>query len=325
MQAPRIYVPPARSAAALSLGAVLPISKLLPKPVHFVLAGGGSRGAVQWGLLQALSETDLRPDSMIGTSAGALSGVVVAEDPGSGMNRLAYIWAQLDTKFVIGDNWLASLTNARESALMENTAIKETLESVVGAHEFHELAVPFATVATDLATGLPHVIDSGPLIPALLASSAIPGLLPPVEVDGRLLVDGLASANLPAIPAVERGAGSIVVLDTGARSLGELGTSSRKVIARLAASLSAVQRRNQLTQAASEVPVVLLPTPDNLGGTLDFGATMSAASETYSMTREFLLDLVRNERRKLTPGLYVRPDSRESDAISPDLLRPVTT
>ena len=325
MQAPRIHVPPARSATALSLGAVLPVTKLLPKPVHFVLAGGGSRGAVQWGLLQALSETDLRPDAMIGTSAGALSGVVVAEDPGSGMNRLAYIWAQLDTKFVIGDNWLSSLANARESALMENTAIKETLEAVVGAHEFDELAVPFATVATDLATGLPPVMDKGPLIPALLASSAIPGLLPPVKVDGRLLIDGLASANLPAVPAVERGAGSIVVLDTGSRSLGEMGPSARKVIARLAASLSAVQRRNQLTQAAREVPVVLLPTPDNLGGTLDFGATMSAASETYSMAREFLLDLVRNEHRKLRPGLYLRANSSESDIINPDLLRPVTS
>ena len=146
-----------------------------------------------------------------------------------------------------------------------------------------------------------------------------------MKVDGRLLIDGLASANLPAVPAVERGAGSIVVLDTGSRSLGEMGPSARKVIARLAASLSAVQRRNQLTQAAREVPVVLLPTPDNLGGTLDFGATMSAASETYSMAREFLLDLVRNEHRKLSPGLYLRANSSESDIINPDLLRQVTS
>ena len=315
----RLFVPPARGAEVRSLGEKLPLSKLLPQPVHFVLAGGGSRGAVQWGLLQALSETDLVPDSLIGTSAGALTGVVVAEDPGSGMNRLSYVWAQLDTRNVIGDGWWGSLGNARQSALMDNTAIRETLESVIGAQTFDDLALPFATVSTDLATGLPVVIDNGPLIPALLASAAIPGLLPPVEIDGRQLIDGLASANLPAVQAVERGAGSIVVLDTGARELGEVNPSGRRVLARLAASLSMTQRRHQLSQAAGDVPVLLLPTPHNLGGVLDFGATMSAASETYGMARSFLLDLVADHGGRLHAGLYSRPGAPETATIEPEL------
>ena len=70
---------------------MLPLAPLLPRPVFYAMAGGGSHGAVQWGLLQALSETDLTPDGIVGTSAGALSGVIMAEDPPSGLNRLAYI------------------------------------------------------------------------------------------------------------------------------------------------------------------------------------------------------------------------------------------
>lgn len=323
MPVPQIHVPPARPEAVRALGESLPLSPLLPRPVHYVMAGGGSRGSVQWGLLQALSETDVRPHAIIGTSAGALSGVVLAEDPLSGMNRLSYVWAQLDSRFVVGESWWGSLSKARHIALAENTAVRETLESVVAARDFADLALPFAAVATDLASGSPAVIDSGPLIPALLASSAIPGLLPPVEVQGRLLVDGLASANLPAIQAVQRGAGSVVVLDTGGRHPGETSMAARRVISRLAVALSASQRRDQLCDAAAEIPVVLLPTPGNLGSTLDFSDTMSAASDAYAMARDFLADLVQRHDDLLPAGLYARSDTRGIDAAVREVLQAV--
>jgi len=320
---PELFAPPARSAAQRALGPVLPLAHLVPGPVHYALAGGGAHGAVQWGLLQALSETDLTPDALIGTSAGALSGVIYAEDPVSGLNRLAYIWGQLDTHFIISENWLSRLANARQIALVDNATERGTLDDLLTAETFADLALPFAVVATDVATGRAIVIDSGPLIPALLASSAIPGALPPVPIDDRLLFDGLASANLPAMPAVRRGAGAIVVLDTGGRDPGEINGSSRRVLSRLSAILANAQRIDQLRNAAADVPVILLPTPGGLAGNLDFRHTMKSAAAAYAMARGFLARLVSDYDAPLEPGLYADPEQRGVSSALRDIIRPV--
>ncbi len=321
--APELFAPPARSPQLRALGSVLPLAHLLPRPVYYAMAGGGSHGAVQWGLLQALSETDLMPDAIMGTSAGALSGVIYAEDPLSGLNRLAYIWGQLDAGHIMSENWWTRLGNARQIALMDNRTEAQTLAGLLTAKTFAELTIPFSAVTTDAATGHTVVIDSGELIPALLASSAIPGALPPVEIDGRLLFDGLASANLPAVPAVNRGAGSVVVLDTGGRDHGEVTAAARRVMSRLAAILTTAQRRDQLQDAAGAVPVVLLPTPGGLAGNLDFRHTMQSAATAYAESREFLADLVATYSEPLAPGLYARPDQRGvADALA-HILRPV--
>lgn len=304
---------------------MLPLAPLLPRPVFYAMAGGGSHGAVQWGLLQALSETDLTPDGIVGTSAGALSGVIMAEDPPSGLNRLAYIWGQLDAGHVVGENWLARLANARQIALLDNRTEERTLESLLTATTFEDLALPFSAVATDVATGGAVIVDSGPLIPALLASSAIPGALPPVEIDGRWLFDGLASANLPAVPALRQGAGSIVVLDTGGRDPGVINQSARRVISRLSSILGTAQRVDQLRDSASRVPVVLLPTPGGLAGNLDFRHTMQSAATAYSSARSFLAALVRERAgRPLQAGLYAVADQRGVAGALADLLLPVT-
>lgn len=310
-------VPGPRSPRERSAGDPIRLARLLPRPVTFVMAGGGSHGAVQWGALQALSQTDLVPDAIIGTSAGALTGSIVAEDLACGVHRIAYVWAQLGLASLAGDKWLTrGITQVRSPGLLSNTAQQTALEGILRTARIEDLEVPFAAVATDLATGRPHVFDRGPLIPALLASSAIPGVLPPVEVQGRWYVDGLASANLPAIPAVARGAGSIVVLDTGARAVGEVGTTPAKVLGRVAAIMASSQRRRQLRQACLQVPVLLLPTPNDLGGSLEFGDTMHAGSASYQMARAFLADLALFRRRRLRRGLYARADDH---GISGDL------
>ncbi len=324
MAPPELFSPAARPPWVRSLGDRLPLAELLPPPVFYAMAGGGSHGAVQWGLLQALSETDLVPQGIVGSSAGALSGVIMAEDPLSGLNRLAYIWGQLDAGHVMGENWWGRLSNARQIALSDNRAEEATLDSLLTARTFDELALPFSAVATDVATGGAVVIRSGSLIPALLASSAIPGALPPVEIDGRWLFDGLASANLPAVPALRQGAGSIVVLDTGGRDPGVVNASARRVISRLSAILGTAQRVDQLRDTADRVPVVLLPTPGGLAGNLDFRHTMQSAANAYSLARDFLSSLVRlRQGRPLQPGLYAVADQRGLAGALSDLLLPV--
>lgn len=304
----------------------MPLARLLPKPVFYVLAGGGAHGAVQWGALQALAQTDLAPDFIMGTSAGALSGSILAEDPESGVARLAYVWAQMNMSYLVGDKWWSKgITQVRSRSLVTNTIEAGTLDSILKTEKIEDLTVPFAAVATDLASGRPHVFDEGPLVPALLASSAIPGVLPPVDIDGRPYCDGLASANLPAVPAVQKGAASIVVLDTGARQSAEIATTPARVLSRVGGIMAASQRRRQLRDAAARVPVLLLPTPDDLGGSLEFGDTMRSAASTYRMTRAFLADLCLQHKRRLPVGLYARPDDHGLSQDLQPLLKPVAS
>ncbi len=317
-------VPGPRSADERRAGDPVPLSRLLPRPVYFVMAGGGAHGAVQWGALQALSQTDVVPDAIIGNSAGALTGAILAEDLASGVHRIAYVWGQMNVGHLAGANWLTrGITQVRSPGLMSHEAQAGVLSLILQAERFEDLEVEFAAVATDLATGRPHVFDSGPLLPVLLASSAIPGALPPVKIDDRWYVDGLASANLPAIQAVERGAGSLVVLDTGTRAVGEVETSTARVIGRVAAIMAASQRRRQLREAAREVPVLLLPTPSDLGGTLEFGDSMRAGAAGYELARAYLADLALMGRRRMRPGLYARPDEHGLTADLTTVLREV--
>jgi NTE family protein len=318
-------VPPPRSPHRRGFG-LTELSSRLPKPITYVLAGGGAHGCVQWGLLQALAETDIKPDALIGTSAGALSGSIFAEDPVSGVNRLAYVWSQLDLQALIGDGWLSIVRSAtsRKSGLAENTALREAIEGILEVRTFADLKLPFAAVSTDLASGLAIALDDGPIVPALLASSAIPGVLPPVKIHGRYYVDGLASANLPTQLAVRRGAGSIIALDTGSRAPAELSTSAAKVVARVSNILGATQRRSQLTAAARHVPVVLIPTPGDLGGTLDFGSTIEVAGRAYVMARQFLDTLAETLPARVEPGLYAPPEELRLDTEVLEVLRPVT-
>lgn len=303
------------------------IQERFDPPVCFVMAGGGAHGAVQWGLLQALSETDIVPDSIIGTSVGALGGAIAAEDFGSAVNRLAYVWAQLDLSRLLGEHWIGKrwMTAALSGSLADSQPERKALTEILSARTFSELTTPFAAVTTDVASGAARIHDSGDLIDALLASSAIPGLLPSVTIDGRPQMDGLASANLPARPAVDRGARTVIVLDTGSRpepAADEIVESQSRLIGRVFSVMSTQQRRIQLHSAARDATVVVLPTPDDLGGTLDFRETMGAAAQSYALAREFLGDLA-STSGKLEVGLHCRRDESVATALGEVKLWPV--
>jgi NTE family protein len=173
-------------------------------------------------------------------------------------------------------------------------------------------------VATDITSGEPQVLEDGELIPALLASSAIPGVLPPVQISGRWYMDGLASANLPASLAFRRGAGSIVAFDTSPPISGAPADKAPVValpqlVPMLNAVLSKQQRVSSLASAAAHVPVIYLPTPAALTGSLSFTASLEVARESYQVVSEFLVDLYRRfgvgAVGELPAGLYARPDA----------------
>lgn len=185
----------------------------------FVLSGGGSLGAVQVGMLQALSERGETPDLLVGTSAGAINATYLA---GHGTSRdslgtLAESWARLRRRDVFPVNpgrHLLALGGARES-MFSSGRLRRLLSSHLPYRLLEEAQIPVHVVATNLLSGEEVLLSTGDAISAVLASTAIPGLLPAVHRDGRVLVDGGLANNAAISQAVVLGADRIFVLPTG--------------------------------------------------------------------------------------------------------------
>lgn len=186
--------------------------------VAFVLSGGGVLGAVQVGQLRALIEACIVPDVLVGTSVGALNAAAVAADPTpSGVDLLADVWLSLhgDDLFP-GSRVQRALHFVRKGDhLYSNEGIRALVRKLsVGS--FEEMQKPLSIVAANLRTGAEHVFESGPVAPALVATTALPGIFPPVLIDGELYVDGGIVNNVPISVAAELGARRIYVLTCGA-------------------------------------------------------------------------------------------------------------
>lgn len=282
----------------------------LPRPVGFVLGGGGSLGAVQVGMLQALTEQGLIPDLVVGSSVGALNGAVVGLDPRGAANRLRRIWPKITRQMVFPGGPLAQARTLRQGRthLFPNTGLRAVITGYFHADlTFAELALPFGAVTMDVATTAPHVLRDGPLVPALLASAAIPGIFPAVNVDGRQLYDGGVVANVPVTQALAMGAQSLVVLD--AAFPGRLPTAPATLAEALlftAIVSMRVQAALEAPIAAARVPVVYLPGPAiHRVSPLQFHHTAMLIEGAYQAARPFL------ERLEIHgPGLYGSPSGR---------------
>lgn len=185
--------------------------------VAFVFSGGGPLGALQVGALRALFEQGIRPDIAVGTSVGALNAAFIAFDPSaSGVDRLERLWRGLDEKDLFpGGRFRASWARmlARGNRVFENSGLRRLAMTRIGHARFEDALVPLAIIATDLETGAERVFSSGPIIDPLLASCAMPGVFPPMEIDGRLYTDGGVANNVPIAPAVTMGARTVYVID----------------------------------------------------------------------------------------------------------------
>jgi NTE family protein len=186
--------------------------------VAFVLGGGGVLGAHEVGMLRALLEAGIRPDLVVGTSVGAFNGAMVAADPSqAAVTRLTELWGEIGESDVLGGSLLGRIgTLARSGThLHSNEPLRKLLEQALPVQTFEELVVPFQCVAASIQRAAGHWFASGPLVPAVLASSAVPGLLPPVEIDGEHFVDGGIVDSIPVGRAVALGASTVYVLQVG--------------------------------------------------------------------------------------------------------------
>jgi NTE family protein len=300
---------------------LLSLAWRLPKPTAFVFGGGGSWGALHWGSLRALAETDIRPDLVVGTSVGSLNGAIAAADPEHSAEILGRLWPPVTREQIFPGNVLTGLNTLRRTHgwLYDNANLAEYLTSRLPVTRIEDLHVPFVAVATDFATGSRVELDHGDLASALLASSAIPGIFPWVDRDGLRLVDGGVVSNVSTDVARARGARSIVVLDCGLFGVGEnLSDSIVDILARTVA----IQSRQQVIHDLStslDVPVVWLSGPELTSTSqLDFSHTVALADAAYTTSSDLLRSLV--GRSELAPGLYggprlVREDPRIVDHV----------
>jgi NTE family protein len=185
--------------------------------VAFVLGGGGVFGATQVGMLRALLEAGVRPDFVVGTSVGAINGAVLAADPSqAGVARLTDLWQRMTETGLFGDTVLArASTLARHRTHLYSPApFRRQLDEHLPA-TFEELPVRFQCVAASIERAGAHWFSSGSLPVAVLASSAVPGLLPPVQIGGEHFMDGGLVHSIPVGRALALGATEIYILHVG--------------------------------------------------------------------------------------------------------------
>jgi NTE family protein len=282
----------------------------LPHPLGFVLGGGGSLGAIQVGMLQALAEQGVKPDMVAGTSIGSINGAVVALDPSGAANRLSHAWPKIEREQILPGGPLDQLRTLQRTRthLFDNDGLAKVIADFLGDDlTFDDLVLPFAAITMDVATARPHLVQEGRLLPALLASAAIPGVWPPIMLQGRLLYDGGVVANVPLRQAQDMGARSLVVLDCAfAGKLPGTPESFVEVLMYTALVTMRSQAVNEAPAVAAALPVVYVPGPDPRPmSSLDFSHTHELIEDSYTAARSFLehLDIA-------GPGLYGSPALR---------------
>jgi NTE family protein len=181
----------------------------------FVLPGGATRGATQVGMLAALTEAGVTPDFVVGTSVGALNGVCYSADPTvGGLDRIAQRWtaAPRSQIFPFSTRDIVRRLRERSDHLLPNDGLRRWVEANTVHARLEDFPIPVHVIATDVATGEAVVLSTGDAVTALLASTAIPRVFPPITIDGRVLYDGAVAADRPVEQAVALGATTVYVL-----------------------------------------------------------------------------------------------------------------
>ena len=185
----------------------------------FVLGGGGQLGAGEVGMLRALLERGLAPDLVVGTSVGAINGAAVASEPSLAMvERLRETWSDIERSDVFAGSLLRPPGDARAHAARTctaTTALRAALTEALPIALIEDLPVRFQCVAASIESAAEHWFTSGSLVDAVLASAAVPGILPPVEIGGEHFIDGGIVNSIPVNRAVELGATRIFVMHVG--------------------------------------------------------------------------------------------------------------
>ena len=266
----------------------------------FVLGGGGVLGAVEVGMLRALLEREIVPDLVLGTSIGAFNGAMVASQPELGVvDRLTDLWQSAGTggKDAYGDRPLRTVRRAVASGthLWSADPLRQRLTDELGDVTFEELPVRFQVCAASIERAAEHWFSTGPVVDAVMASAAVPGLLPPARVGDEHYLDGGIVNSIPLGRAVELGADRVFVLQVGRFDRPLKPPKRPWQVARVSFEIA---RRHRFVRELAELPAAVechvLPArgtsgrDDSLLGTRDFSGVQKRIDATYEASVAYL-------------------------------------
>jgi NTE family protein len=258
----------------------------------FVLAGGGSFGAVQAGMLRALTAHGVRPDLIIGSSVGAMNGAYYAGAPTvAGVDRLADIWRGLRRQdvFPFSLRTLASVLWRRDF-LISHDGLRKIVDDNLPYVNLQDAQIPIHIVTTNIVSGDSVVLSDGPATDAILASTSIPGAFEPIRYKGLYLADGAISNNTPIRTAIDQGATRLVILPTGYAC-----SSKEPPVGMLANVLHAItllvarQMTSDLEDMEPEIDyVVVPPLCPMIGSAYDFSHTGEHIDRAAESTEKWI-------------------------------------
>ncbi len=239
------------------------LAPVAPAPrFGIALGGGGARGFAHVPMLEALDELGIAPSVVAGTSIGSLIGAAYASGMSGGairsyceelFHRRTEILKRL---FSHWNGGLAAFRVANNGSPFSGENILKALLPETLPATFEELKIPLLAVTTDFYAQCQHVVDHGPLVPAIAASSALPGVLRPIELDGRILVDGGFSNPVPFDLLADR-ADILAAIDVSAgpqQSRGQIPTLIEAIIGSNQITLRSVLRE-KLKASAPDIMI----------------------------------------------------------------------
>jgi NTE family protein len=265
-------------------------------------------------MLQALFENDVQPDFFVGASVGAVNAAWAAGRPElDDVDALADIWLGLRRQDVFP---LSPLTSARgllgrSNHLISNQSLRSVLEQNIPFDRLEHAAVPVHIVATELKSGRATILASGPAVPAMLASCAIPGVFPPVTIGRREYVDGGVANHTPVTVAIELGASEIYVLPVGYPWLNREPTNALGMALNALARIVEQRLDAEVAACRSVASIHVMPALDLADvSPADFSRTRELIDWGYRSARRYLTDgngtalnVVAPERARKTPRL----------------------
>jgi NTE family protein len=261
----------------------------------FVLSGGASLGAIHVGMLRGLVDEGITPDLIVGTSVGAVNGGWIASrSDDTGIRGLAELWKSLSRNDIFPTHPITGVQGlfGRRTHLVPSSGLRRVLTDHLEFARLEDAPISLHVVATDVVSGADVLLSSGNAVDAITASAAIPGVFPPVKIDGRFLMDGGVVNNTPISHAVALGADRVWVLPTGYSCALPTAPQSALTMALHAVTL-AVNHRLAVDidrfEPAVDLHVVRPLCPVATSGT-DFSHATTLIERSHAATRDWLAE-----------------------------------
>ena len=220
----------------------VPVAQTRAPRIGLALGGGAARGFAHVGVIAILEQQGLRPDVVVGTSAGSLVAALYA----SGKTAAELEGAALAMEETTLTDWTLPFANR---GMLRGTALAKYVNAQVQGRTIERMSLPLGIVATDLANGEGVLFRRGDTGTAVRASSAVPGVFQPVEIAGREYVDGGLVAPVPVRYAQQMGAELVVAVDISSAPDGNAATDSFKVLLQTFAIMGQTINRHELASA----------------------------------------------------------------------------